>query len=145
MSDTLREFESTYPVTQTRDLQWGDMDALAHINNVVYFRYFENIRIEYMSRTAIITDPGLGPVLAGTEASYRRPLTFPDRITIGARVVSLHEFGCEQEYAVYSHQQDAITTHGKARIVVLDTNTGRKTAMTQSLIAEIEAIEQRSL
>ena len=144
-SPGLREFKQTYPVTQSWALQWGDMDALSHINNVVYFRYFENVRIDYMSRTAMIGNPDLGPVLAETQASYRRPLTFPDKITVGARVTEIQSYGCEQEYAVYSHRQDTITTYGRARIVVLDTRTGRKTEMTPELLSEIERVEGRRL
>lgn len=140
-STQLRDFLQAYPVNQTWALQWGDMDALSHVNNVVYFRYFENVRIEYMSRTAMIGDPRLGPVLAETQASYRRPLTFPDTISVGARVSEIHSHGCEQEYAVFSHQQDTVTTHGRARIVLLDSTTGRKTAMPPTLIAEIERLE----
>ncbi len=144
MSETLQEFKSTYPVRLDVDLQWGDMDALSHINNVVYFRYFENVRIAYMARTSLLGNPDYGPVLGATEARYRRPLTYPDHIHIGARVAALHEHGCDHEYAVYSEQQDTLTTFGKARIVIVDTRTGRKAPLTEALKAEIEALEGRS-
>ena len=36
-----------YPVIVVCDVAWGDMDSFAHVNNVVYFRYFENARLEY--------------------------------------------------------------------------------------------------
>ncbi|WP_167855900.1 acyl-CoA thioesterase [Natronospirillum operosum] len=144
MSETLAEFKSTYPVILTVDLQWGDMDALSHINNVVYFRYFENVRIAYMGRTSLIGNPACGPVLGTTQAKYRRPLTFPDRIHIGARVTALHEHGCEHEYAIYSETQDALTTFGNARIVIVDARTGRKAALTEGMKAEIETLEGKT-
>ncbi|MCH8552063.1 MAG: thioesterase family protein [Natronospirillum sp.] len=145
MSETLQEFKSIYPVRLDVDLQWGDMDALSHINNVVYFRYFENIRIAYMARTSLIGNPEYGPVLGAAEARYRRPLTFPDHIHIGARVATLHEYGCEQEYGIYSEQQDAVVTQGKARIVIVDARTGRKAPLTDGMRAEIEALEGKTL
>lgn len=144
MSDVLAQFKETYPVIQEADVQWGDMDALSHVNNVTYFRYFENVRIHYMGKTSMIKDPEMGPVLGATECRYRRPLTFPDRILVGARVSEVNDFGCLQEYAVYSQSQDAITTTGSARIVMVNARTGQKTELTGALREEIEALEGRS-
>jgi acyl-CoA thioester hydrolase len=35
------------------DVVWGEMDSYAHVNNVVYFRYFENARIAYLDRVGV--------------------------------------------------------------------------------------------
>ncbi len=40
----------SYPVVVEWDVAWGDMDAYGHVNNVVYFRYFEQARIAYLER-----------------------------------------------------------------------------------------------
>ncbi|MEX1057568.1 MAG: acyl-CoA thioesterase [Natronospirillum sp.] len=145
MSETHKQFTESYPIIQTVDLQWGDMDALKHVNNAVYFRYFENVRIAYMAKTSMLSKQGMGPVLAATDCQYKRPLTFPDRIVVGARVAEVYDFGCLQEYAVYSLDQDAITTRGSARIVLVDAKTGQKVAMNNQLLSEISALEGREL
>ena len=41
---------ASFPVVFEQVVDWGDMDGFAHVNNVVYFRYFENVRIEYLQR-----------------------------------------------------------------------------------------------
>ena len=64
-------------------VQWGDMDAFQHVNNTVYFRYFENARLEYFRRPGWFEferATGIGPILASTQARFRRPLTYPDTI-----------------------------------------------------------------
>lgn len=39
-----------YPVVIEQSVTWGDMDANGHVNNVEYFRYMENARVEYYRR-----------------------------------------------------------------------------------------------
>ena len=142
MSDVLQQFLDEYPVVVEMPVQWGEMDALQHVNNVTYFRYFESARIAYMMKTSLIGSARgtLGPILADTECRYKRPVTFPDRIKVGCRIAEFQEFGFLQQYAVYSTAQDAVTTHGSARIVLLDVTTGKKAALTEELKAELESV-----
>ena len=41
----MQDLEKEYPVVIEQPLIWGDMDAYQHVNNTVYFRYFEDVRI----------------------------------------------------------------------------------------------------
>ncbi|KNC79240.1 hypothetical protein SARC_08364 [Sphaeroforma arctica JP610] len=62
-----------YPVVQTLDVQWGEMDAFQHVNNVTYFRYFETARMEYFERIQYLQhmDKGKGgPILGETTCKY---------------------------------------------------------------------------
>ena len=124
------------------------MDAFNHINNVVYFRYFENARIAYFERTPIfdqLAKTGIGPVVGQTECRYKRPLTYPDQIRVGARTIALHDHGFVHEYAVFSEQQQTVTTEGKARIVLFDGKTGKKAAMNDAMRQALVDLEGRSL
>src|SRR5690348_9736179 len=81
-----------YPVTVEVPVAWGEMDYYRHVNNVVYFRYFENARLEYFRRLDWFEYErvtGVGPILAATQARFRKPLTYPDRVTVAARIPSL--------------------------------------------------------
>ena len=81
----MNDLKGKYPVELTQDLVWGDMDAFQHINNAVYFRYFEDIRISYFERIKVIDHMNktqIGPILASTKCDFRAPLTFPDTIQI---------------------------------------------------------------
>ena len=44
------DMKQKYPVVLTQDLVWSDMDAFKHVNNAVYFRFFENARIAYFEK-----------------------------------------------------------------------------------------------
>ncbi len=76
-----------YPVVITLPVLWGDQDAFQHVNNTVYLRWFESARIVYGERvglTALMKDQNIGPILASITCHYRRPITYPDVVLIGA-------------------------------------------------------------
>jgi len=63
----------------TIPIRWGDMDAMGHVNNTVYFRYLESIRIEWMFR-AVGPSPdaaGEGPVIVNTFCNFLKQLSTP--------------------------------------------------------------------
>ncbi len=80
-----------FPVTIELPVQWGDQDAFGHVNNTVYFRWYESARIAYFERLEMAdqnSSLGLGPILAAIGSNYRRQVRFPDRVIIGSRVAA---------------------------------------------------------
>ena len=80
-----------YPVVVTVPLLWGDQDAFGHVNNIVYLRWCETARVEYLVRIGLwppLPPAGIGPILASISCDYKRPLTYPDTVDIGARVAA---------------------------------------------------------
>ena len=143
MSKLLDDFLKTYPIHIDIPVQWGEMDAFQHVNNVVYFRYFESARIACMTQTQMLTTmkkEGTGPIIASTECRYKKPLTYPDSLKVGVRNTDIGTTDFRQEYAIYSTQQDALTTYGSARIVMINYQTGEKTPLSDALKAEIMAL-----
>jgi len=64
-------------------LRWGDMDAMGHINNTVYFRYFEIARLDWIFRVGGSTDlSGPGPVIVNAFCNFLRPLEFPGDVLV---------------------------------------------------------------
>jgi acyl-CoA thioester hydrolase len=59
-------------------IRWGDMDAMGHVNNTLYFRYLEIVRIEWLHRVGGAPDPaGDGPVIVNAFCNFYRQLEFP--------------------------------------------------------------------
>ena len=59
-------------------IRWGDMDAMGHVNNTVYFRYFETVRIDWMHRIGGMANPdGEGLVIVNAFCNFVRQLEYP--------------------------------------------------------------------
>jgi acyl-CoA thioester hydrolase len=59
-------------------VRWGDMDAMGHVNNTIYFRYLEIVRIEWLHRVAGAPNPeGEGPVIVNTFCNFLKQLKYP--------------------------------------------------------------------
>jgi acyl-CoA thioester hydrolase len=74
-----------YPVVIEIPVAWGEMDAYGHVNNIVYFRYFETARIVYFGKLEspdFVNRNPLGPILASTSCRFRAPLAFPDHLQV---------------------------------------------------------------
>lgn len=59
-------------------VRWGDMDSMGHVNNTVYFRYFEIARLEWLYQVGGPPDPlGSGPVIVNAFCNFIRQIEFP--------------------------------------------------------------------
>jgi acyl-CoA thioester hydrolase len=135
---------AAFPVVLELPVCWGEMDSYRHVNNVVYFRYFENARLEYFRRLGWFEyerDTGIGPILQATQARFRKPLTYPDTVSVGARVASLAEDRFTVEHLIVSHQQAAVVAEGEGTIVTFHYAQGKKVAIPEELRRRIAGLE----
>ena len=64
-------------------IRWGDMDTMGHVNNTVYFRYMETVRIEWMRAVGCDPDPqGQGPVIVNAFCNFYRQLEYPGDVRV---------------------------------------------------------------
>lgn len=141
---TVGELLRGYPVVVQVDVQWGEMDFFRHVNNTVFFRYFESARIAYLDRIGFreeMENHGVGPILASTHARFRRPLTYPDSVRVGARTVELGEDRFTMEYRLVSLGQGAVAAEGGGVLVSFDYARGGKAPLPERVRTAIEEIE----
>lgn len=132
------------PVVWEQAVIWGDMDSYRHVNNVVYFRYFENVRLEYFRRLDWFEyekQTGIGPILATTQARFRKPLTYPDTISITARVSKIETDRITLEHLIWSDRLGAIATEGQGAVVTFHYAENRKVPVPDELRRRIAALE----
>lgn len=69
--------------TATLPIRWGDMDAMGHVNNTVYFRYLEVARLEWFQRVGCMLNPrGQGPVIVNAFCNFHKQLEYPGDIVV---------------------------------------------------------------
>jgi acyl-CoA thioester hydrolase len=145
MAEAPHTLLSDYRVAISLPVLWGDMDAMRHVNNVVFFRWFESARVAYLDRILLeSSNADLGPILASVKCDYRRPLNFPDTVTIGARITRLGRTSFSMVHAVASTEQNAIVAEGDSTVVVFDYEANRPTPIPSAMREAIERLEGRS-
>jgi acyl-CoA thioester hydrolase len=145
MQDTIARLLHSYPVVIESDVAWGDMDAFNHVNNTVYFRWFENARIAYFRKLGFIGNKSVGPLLGSTSCRMRVPLAFPDRVAIGARIREAREDRFTMEYAVVSQTHNKVATEGEAVVFSYDHLANRRAPLPAGVRQGMETIEKKSL
>lgn len=128
------------PVVYHQTVAWGDMDAFGHVNNVMYYRYIESARIEYLSHIEAFNH-GLVSVISASSCRYLRPVFYPDSLKVGVRVVEIRNSGFRMAYVLHSNQQSQVVATGEAIVVMVDAKTFEKAAMPLELKQRIAALE----
>jgi acyl-CoA thioester hydrolase len=141
MKDLIR----AYPVIIEVPIAWGDMDAFQHVNNTVYFKHFESARLAYFEKInfmEVMDKTGIGPILAATKCIYKIPLTYPDRVSVGAKVDDIEQDRFTMTYAVFSHKHGKLAASGEGTIVTFDYKRNQKAPLPKEIEASILALEK---
>jgi acyl-CoA thioester hydrolase len=124
-------------------IAWGDMDALGHVNNTRFFRFFETARMKYFEEAGFIDtmeDSSVGPILASTSAKFIKPLFYPDMVTVGARVTAVEPTHFIMEYIVESKSK-GIAALGESKMVAYDYRSSKKTTLPDTVRSRIREID----
>jgi acyl-CoA thioester hydrolase len=121
-------------------MRWGDMDALGHVNNTVYFRYMEQARIEWLD--GLFPAPaGEGPlpiVIVNASCTFLLPLVYPGEVEVR---MLLGDPGRTSVGSFYEIRKNGETyAEGAAKIVWLDPATGRPAPLPQIVAAPLRAL-----
>jgi acyl-CoA thioester hydrolase len=142
MHASLKEFALTVEVP----VQWGELDAYGHVNNTVFFRYFESLRVLYLVRCGFAESyekDKIGAILHSTECRFRRPLFYPDTVTIAGRATNVDEDRFTMAYRIVSHAQDEVVADGAGTIVSFDYVKRAKAPIPPQVRAAIAKLEKR--
>lgn len=128
-----------FSVVFNQVVAWGELDALNHLNNAVYYRYMESARIEYLRKIGMFEE-GQILVVAKSSCTYLRPVFFPDVLQIGVRTQKLGNTSMVIECAFYSTEQQEVVAISDTIIVQLD-ETSNKLPWTDIQRQNLLAIE----
>jgi acyl-CoA thioester hydrolase len=133
-----------WPIVVEIPVAWGEMDANGHVNNAVFFRYFETARIAYLAAIDFVggnPHAGIGPILGWPECRFRRPLYFPDMVRVGARTTEVSDNRFTMQYAIVSRRDGATAAEGAGIVVAYDYERGEKATLPAPVRRAIAALE----
>lgn len=126
------------------EVAWGEMDAFQHVNNVVYFKYFESVRIAYFERLGIFENmkaTGVGPILGSTQCRFKAPLTYPDSLKVATKIVDLEADRFTMKYYVQSGKSGRIAAEGEGSIVFYDYKNNCKHDIPEHIHSAIKKLD----
>jgi acyl-CoA thioester hydrolase len=129
-----------FPVLVPLVVQWGDMDAFQHVNNVVYLRWFESARMALLASIGFTSGTDVGPILHSQGCRYRLPLYAPDDVVSAARIVTVGDDRFDVELALWSHGARAIAATGTATMVAFDYARKQKARLPSAVRSAIASL-----
>ena len=139
--DRIAELLADYPVTVDIDVAWGDMDAMGHVNNTVYFRYMEQARIEWLYAQSALGgkhDDGTSSVIVNASCTFIEPLVYPGEVEVRMYVGDLGRTSIGSFYDIV--RDGRRVAEGAAKIVWVDVKTGRSTPLPDRIAAPLRAL-----
>lgn len=103
---------------KTFDIAWGDMDALGHVNNVRYFDYFQEARIQWLRDLNIPMTGQTGPIVLHIACTYLKPVIYPATLSLTSKIHSLGNSSMVMDHDLY--QRETLVAQGVCKIVWVD-------------------------
>jgi len=121
-------------------LRWGDMDAMGHINNTLYFRYMEVVRLDWIFRAGAEHDMrGQGPVIVNAFCNFLRQLEFPGDIRVTMHVANPGRSSFETYHTIERVDEPGVAqAEGGARVVWTDYAARKSLPMPDWFRARLE-------
>ena len=122
--------------------RWHDNDAYGHVNNVVYYAYFDTVVNEHLISVAgldIAADPLVGLVVE-TTCRYYRSLAFPDVVEAGLRVERLGSSSVVYGIGIFRAGEDEAAASGRFVHVWVDRATQRPVSVPERIRAALQAL-----
>jgi acyl-CoA thioester hydrolase len=142
MSKPVPGVRAEYPHFLSINTRWSDNDVYGHVNNVVYYSYFDTVVNEYLVREGAL-DPTAGRLIGlvvQTHCSYFAPLAFPERIDAGLRAARIGNTSVRYEVAIFREDSEQAAAQGYFVHVYVDRDTRKPVALPQAFLAALRPL-----
>jgi acyl-CoA thioester hydrolase len=124
-------------------VRWGDLDAMGHVNNTVYFRYMEQARIAWVDALAPKGDAwrDTGIVIVSTSCNFRRAIGYPGTVEVRVYAGTPGGSSMETHYELRVDADAELSADGAAVVVFIDMATQKPRRIPQAMRARLAAAE----
>ncbi len=129
----MRVYRKTIP------LRWGDLDAMNHLNNTLYFRLMEEARISWFVENGMMVDvrseSAEGPILAFASCDFLKPMTYPADALVTQTVVRVGRSSMDLDMTIEGDEAPAVLyAKGRNVLVWMDYASGKSIPWPQRLL-----------
>jgi acyl-CoA thioester hydrolase len=122
--------------------RWMDNDVYGHVNNVVYYSYFDTVVNQWLIDSGLLDylrSETIGLVVE-TSCSYFRPIAFPDAIAAGLRVAHLGRSSVRYEVGLFRNDEPALAAAGHFIHVYVDRASNRPVAIAEAMRGALQTL-----
>lgn len=123
--------------------RWMDNDAYGHVNNVVYYSWFDTIVNEFLIANGVLDiehSPVIGLVIE-TQCNYFASVAFPERVTAGLCVTKLGNSSVRYEVGIFREDEETASAQGHFIHVYVDRASRKPSAIPEKMRALLQTIE----
>lgn len=134
---------SDYKHFHTITTRWMDNDAYGHVNNVVYYSWFDTVVNEFLVANGVLDiehSPVIGLVIE-TQCNYFASVAFPQRVTAGLRVAKLGNSSVRYEVGIFREDEENASAQGHFVHVYVDRESRKASAVPEKMRALLQTLE----
>ncbi len=142
MSRPEPQLRETYRHFQEIPTRWGDNDVYGHVNNVVYYSYFDTVVNQYLIEREAL-DPVASMVIGlvvETQCEYFAPLSFPDVVHAGLRVAKIGNSSVRYEIGLFRNEELTASAQGYFVHVYVDRRSRRAKPVPEEMRAVLAGL-----
>jgi len=142
MNKPQRASRASYVHFQTIPTRWMDNDVYGHVNNVVYYSYFDTVVNQYLIEHGALdieSSTVIGLVVE-TACQYFEAVTFPDLVHAGLRVTKIGTSSVRYEIGLFRNDDSEASAQGHFIHVYVDKQARRPVALPAMLRKVLESI-----
>lgn len=136
------EHRAAYAAYREITTRWMDNDAYGHVNNVVYYSYFDTAVNQHLIEAGcldIASSPVVGLVVE-SRCQYFSSIAFPDRVVAGVRVARLGTSSVRYEIGLFRNEADTASAQGQFVHVYVDRDTNRPVPLPDDVRRALEPL-----
>ena len=142
MSKPTPNNRDAYRHFQAIPTRWMDNDVYGHVNNVVYYSYFDTVVNQYLIQQGAldIENSQVVGLVVETGCQYFAPIAFPDLVTAGLRVAKVGNSSVRYEIGIFRNGEESGSAQGFFVHVYVDRITRRPAPLPTALRTAVDRI-----
>ena len=126
-------------ITSRMPVRWGDMDAYGHVNNTVYFRYMEQVRVEWLEQMGSVVRPdnAVAPVIINAACTFLMPVNYPATLIVRMYGGEPGRSSVMTWYELLVEGDERLYAEGSAKVVWMNPQTGKSVPLPEAVRAAV--------
>jgi acyl-CoA thioester hydrolase len=132
------DYKVFYPITT----RWSDNDIYGHVNNVIYYSYFDSVANRYLIDEGglDISDGRIVGYVVNSGCQYHAPITYPEPVEAGVRVDKLGNSSVQYGIAIFKAGEEQAAVHGHFVHVFVERAENKSVPIPENLRVALEKI-----